>query len=45
MGHEKTPITLKDLKNNGKLANSAAAEMFATLCHSTYSVDNGKLPE
>ena len=44
IGREKTPIMLKDLKSNSQLTNSEAAEIFA-FYHSTYSVDNGKLPE
>ena len=36
---------MKDLKSNSKLTNLEAAEVFATFFHSTYSIDNGKLPE
>ena len=36
---------MKDLKSNRKLTNSEAAVIFATFFHSTYSFDNGKLPE
>ena len=40
-----TKLKLKDLKSNSKLTNLEAAEVFATFFHSTYSIDNGKLPE
>ena len=36
---------MKDLKSNSKLTNLEAAEVFVTFFHSTYSIDNGKLPE
>ena len=36
---------MKDLKSNNKLTNLDAAKVFATFFHSTYPIDNGKLPE
>ena len=36
---------MKNLKSNSKFTNSKAPEIFANFFHSTYSVDNGKLPQ
>ena len=42
---KKTQIMFKDLKSNNKLTNFEAADIFSNFFHSTYPVDNGKLPE